>query len=82
MDGTRQATLRERVRAKLMDRTLTTEDPVRTWAGPGAGIRCAVCDEPIERTDTEYELEFSDGAGTLRFHRECQAAWEVERRTA
>ena len=82
MDVTQGSTLREQVRRKLIDAELPRHEPVRTWAGPGAGQRCAACDQPIPVSEIEYELQFADGIDTLRFHRDCHAAWETERGTA
>ena len=83
MSTTEDHDLRRRVRAKLQADGLPRTDPVRTWAGPGTGQPCVVCDEPITSAQTEYELQFgpdgTDGYG-LRFHRGCQAVWEAERR--
>jgi hypothetical protein len=53
---------------------------MRTWAGPGTGQRCVACDEPITTAHTEYELQFAADRDGLRFHRVCQAVWEIERR--
>lgn len=71
--------LRTVARAKIADGTLPRHDPVRTWAGPGIGQPCAVCGQPIPRSDTEYELQFANDTATLRFHRRCQAAWDAAR---
>ena len=68
------------VRQKIEDGTLPRHDPARTWAGPGVGEPCVVCEDPIARTETEYELQFGPDLNSLRFHRECQAAWDAERR--
>jgi hypothetical protein len=74
-----EASIRRSVRQKLEEGTLPREDPARTWAGPGLGQRCVVCEEPIARTETEYELQFGIDLRSLRFHRLCQAAWDAER---
>lgn len=75
-----EATLRRSVRQKIEDGMLPRQDPARTWAGPGLGQPCVVCEEPIARTETEYELQFAPDLRSLRFHRLCQAAWDAERR--
>lgn len=78
-----EAALRQRARHKLRSGILPTNAEARVWAGPGLGLPCAVCDEPIERDDLEYEIEFALGAGKplqpYRFHRRCHAAWQLER---
>ena len=80
MSTTEDHDLRRRVRAKLQGDGLPRTDPVRTWAGPGTGQRCVACDEPITTAQTEYELQFATDSEGLRFHRACQAVWEIERR--
>ena len=74
--------LRERARQKMRRGLLPAAGETRVWAGPGLGLPCAVCDQPIGRDDLEYELEFASELGTpppYRFHRRCHAAWQLER---
>ena len=77
--------LRERARQKMRHGLLPAQAETRVWAGPGLGLPCAVCDQPIAREDLEYELEFAsestERAGPYRFHRRCHAAWQLERTT-
>lgn len=57
--------------------------PNRTWGGPGADLECAVCDQPIARTQMEYEVQFvAEGSrlpAVFHLHLACCAAWELER---
>jgi hypothetical protein len=75
--------LRERARQKMRRGTLPSDSEARVWAGPGLGLPCDVCDQPIERDDLEYELEFATDPArppqAYRFHRRCHAAWQLER---
>jgi hypothetical protein len=59
--------------------------PERTWAGPGCGAPCMVCDQPINPDELEYELEFAPGIDSEQpeghhAHIACFATWETERR--
>jgi hypothetical protein len=61
--------------------------PERVWAGPGTGRRCRVCDQPVQRNQVEYELEFARSETgcdehNLHFHVSCFTAWDLERRRA
>jgi len=71
--------LSEMVRAKLNAGILPLEDPVRTWASFGTGKQCAVCEQPIQSSQTEYELRYDDRE-PLRFHVVCHGSWDSERR--
>jgi len=55
--------------------------PNRTWGGPGAGLACALCDQPITRDQIEYEVQFvQEGMSVPQIvHLACFAAWELER---
>jgi hypothetical protein len=63
-----------------------TKSAARPYTGgPGVGARCAVCAEPVTKTQLEFEIQFAtDGAepGLDKFHTHirCFAAWEFERR--
>src|SRR6185437_2198059 len=50
--------LRMRAREAVLAGRLPNTAPERIWGGPGTGARCAVCDEPIEPSQPEFELEF------------------------
>ena len=55
----------------------TQQEPLRTWAGHGTGVRCNGCGEPIQAHEIEYEVEMPAGseAATLNFHLACYRNW-------
>jgi hypothetical protein len=60
---------------------LPYEEPLRTWAGRGTGVRCNLCGVPIRAQDIEYEVELlkPDGVSRgLHFHFNCYRAWETQ----
>ncbi len=60
---------------------LPYEEPLRTWAGRGTGVRCSLCGVPIRAEDIEYEVELLTPAGAARglhFHFNCYRAWETQ----
>jgi hypothetical protein len=76
--------LREKAREAIRSGRLPSTRASRIFGGPGSGAPCAVCREPIPRTDTEYELEFNrhgtkPGFDRYYLHYRCFAAWELER---
>ena len=77
--------LRAKARAAVESGKLPVRRPDRTWGGPGVGATCAVCDEPVTNSQSEFEIQFvrdGDNPGLDRFHLHirCFAAWEFERR--
>jgi hypothetical protein len=80
-----EAVLRQHAKDKMRAGTLPTVSEARVWAGPGIGLPCVVCDQPIARNDLEYEVQFAVAPGkplqSYRFHRRCHAAWQLERTT-
>jgi hypothetical protein len=80
-----EAALRAQAREVIRAGKLPNRRPDRSWGGPGVGARCAVCAEPVTKTQLEFEIQFAtDGAepGLDKFHTHirCFAAWEFERR--
>jgi len=77
--------LRERARAKIRRGALPADAETRVWAGPGLGLPCAVCEQPIGGDELEYELQFARGPlqppERYRVHGRCHAAWQLERTT-
>jgi hypothetical protein len=81
---TDKSTLEKKAREAIQARTLPNHPPTSMWGGPGCGAGCAVCGEPLQRDEIEYELEFADNPddGRLRtyhVHVKCFTAWERER---
>ena len=58
-----ERTLRVRAGEALKAGRLPKVRPERIWGGPGIGVRCGVCGEPIERTESEFELQFAESPG-------------------
>ena len=76
-----QAALREKAREAILAGRLPRRRPARTWGGPGAGVRCAICGSPVRHDQVEFEIEFGrGGAGrdAHHVHVPCFTAWEVE----
>ena len=78
--------LRGKIREAIRAGKLPTQAPERMWAGPGGGLPCLLCGEPVQRDEIEYELVFAQGADakavSQHVHGQCFAAWEIERRQA
>lgn len=77
--------LRAKAREVLQAGKLPNRRPDRTWGGAGVGAACAVCDLPVERDQTELEIDFARDGGnpgldTYHVHIPCFAAWEFERK--
>jgi len=82
MDDSR---LQRNAREAIQSGALPDEPPERTWGGPGAGARCALCDGVLSKEDVELEIEFAargenGDRPTFHMHPRCFAAWEAERR--
>lgn len=69
--------LRARIREMLRTGSLPCDEPVATWGGSGSGLRCAVCREPIDASEIEYEVDLPSARG-IRLHRQCHALWLEE----
>ena len=77
-------TVRDDLLDAIRSGKLPRRSPVRTWAGQGCGAPCMVCDQPINDTELEYELEVAPGAASKRaqghhIHIGCFWAWETAR---
>jgi hypothetical protein len=73
--------LRARAADKLRRGELPKSVETRVWAGPGLGMPCSLCENPILTDDVEYELQHTAGEAlrAYRYHRRCHAAWQLER---
>lgn len=71
--------------ARLRDGVLPREDALRTYAGRGSGLPCALCDARILAAQVEYEIEVASAKPlnptpqVLRFHLMCYQVWDYER---
>ena len=81
LDTEHERALRLKARERLSRGEIPRDPEGRLWAGPGVGLPCAVCDDPIGRHEIEYECQFPAGHALriVRFHRLCHAIWELER---
>jgi hypothetical protein len=71
--------LRSIARERIAKGQMPPEAPARFWGGFGAGRPCALCDKPIQSDEIEYEVKPIETAlQTLRFHRVCHYAWQLE----
>jgi hypothetical protein len=78
-------TLRMKANEAMRAGKLPKRRPKRMWGGPGIGVPCAVCAEPVKQDELGFEFEFAvddeeAGAGDCHVHLRCFAAWEFERR--
>jgi hypothetical protein len=76
--------LREHARVAIRNGKLPNLRPERTWGGPGGGAPCSVCNQPVTRSEMEFEVEFAHnganpGLDKFHVHIRCFAAWELER---
>ncbi|HEV7135057.1 MAG TPA: hypothetical protein VGN43_00345 [Steroidobacteraceae bacterium] len=81
-----QDRLRRIAQARLRSGLLPRQDPKRSFAGPGSGCTCALCDGEILETQVEFELDFgtvepadSQQQRVVYMHLECHQVWEQER---
>jgi hypothetical protein len=63
-----------RITERMTAGTLPCVECIVTWSGPGHGRPCAVCDQPILRTDAEIEC-ILPGGETVLFHDRCFTLW-------
>jgi hypothetical protein len=66
--------LLEEIRRKILLGDLPKVHCRVTWYGPGRGVTCAACDQPVSTDDVEVECDLP-GGGTVAFHRRCYDAW-------
>jgi hypothetical protein len=71
--------LRPIARERIANGKLTCLVLRRVGDGCGTERLCSLCDKPIESDEFEYEIESIEAAAqTLRFHRVCHYAWQLE----
>jgi hypothetical protein len=69
--------LRPIARERIANGQLTCEVLTRVCDGYGTGRLCSLCDKPIDPDELEIE-RVEAAAQTLRFHRVCHYAWQLE----
>jgi hypothetical protein len=59
---------------------LPSQLPKCVWAGQGSGKPCSLCDQAIDKTETEYELDVPAGRANavVRLHLRCHTLWQLE----
>lgn len=67
------------VRAKLDAGLLPVDQPAILWIGHGDGQACAVCEQPILKTQGEFAAQY-EHRPTIRFHADCYRLWRAELR--
>lgn len=73
--------LRRVTREKLAHGGLPSAAPQRLAVVAGRGAACALCGQPIDAPDLEYELHFAGDIDVpRRFHSTCHTMWDTERR--
>lgn len=73
--------LRDRARDAIRAGLLPRQHPESIWGGPGSGVSCAVCGQPVRRDGLGLELAFEDAEARLgprHVHVPCFAASERE----
>jgi hypothetical protein len=78
-EATVPATIAAMIRKKLDAGTLPLNSPAKLWAGLGSGRLCVACEQPIQSSQAEYELEYDDDRAVPRFQAACHGLWEEER---
>jgi len=78
-----ETALREKARKAIQSGKLPAMKPSRTWGGPGNGMPCSVCGEPVTQGQMELEIGYRRGNGkpgldSYFLHVKCFAAWECE----
>lgn len=83
--------LRQLARRAIELEKIPNRHPDRLWGGPGVGAPCVICEQPVNKSEMEFEIEFQkDGhpadrvLGDTQFHVfhvhvRCFSAWDLER---
>ena len=79
-----ETVLRTKAREAIRTGKMPSRRPDRTWGGPGVGLVCEVCGEPVTKDQLEMQVEFrrdrdNPGLDIFHIHVRCFAAWEFER---
>jgi hypothetical protein len=71
--------LRPIARQRIANGQLPREELTGVWVSRATERLCSLCDKPIEPGEPDYEIErLAAAAQTLRFHRVCHYAWQLE----
>ena len=72
------AELHSRALQRIRDGQLPCRKPEHVWAGSGTGASCALCDERIQGSTVEFEVELRHPQVIVTFDQECFKVWEAE----
>lgn len=75
---------RQKAREAIRTGQLPSGAPDRTFGDSGSGEACALCGEPVRRSQVGFEVEYdrtdtSAGLNRYELHLKCLKAWERER---
>ena len=75
-----ESELTQIARKRIKNDELPCVTPNKVWGGRGEGRTCALCGEPIEEFEIEYEVEerLQGKLQIFRFHMLCQSIWQLE----
>src|SRR5690242_993901 len=73
-----ESELRALVRWRIEGGRLPLMRPDQISAGYGSAHTCCVCDQPVEPTKIEYQVETPDKLRQLVFHFACYVIWQRE----
>jgi len=54
-----ESLLRDQARYAIRSGKLPSRQPDRTWGGPGVGVVCIICDQPVARDQMEFAIGFA-----------------------
>ena len=74
----RDTALRLRIRELIEDGHLPVMVPKNIGAGYGSGRACDACDQPITKTQIEYDVVDYQHRKRLFFHMGCHVVWQLE----
>jgi hypothetical protein len=60
-----ESLLRDQARYAIRSGKLPSRQPIRTWGGPGVGVVCIICDQPVAQDQMELAVGFA-GDETMR----------------
>jgi hypothetical protein len=70
--------LRACVRQRIDAGRLPVTVPKKINAGYGTGSRCDACDQPITRSQVEYDIDEVPSGAPLHLHLGCHVLWQIE----
>lgn len=76
--------LSQRARDAISAGRIPDKAPESIWGGPGLGVPCPVCGQPVKSEESGFELEFvyPGERSTCEVHVPCFHAWESARANA